>query len=174
MSRHLPDRINPYYLASIGAELVGELDAVRLERLQQAVDGVVGSVPVTLSFSKNDFNASVITGAISAEVTVKCERCLEPMQVVLRSTPALMVLESEQLADQLAGDWEPLIVGDEPISLVDLVEDELLMQLPDFPKHGTGDCAAAGEQQGDIVKERDTPERNYPFAGLKQQMNSGD
>jgi uncharacterized protein len=54
-----------------------------------------------------------------------------------KSVVKLGIVISVEQADRLPDDYEPLLLGsnEEKILLADLVEDELLLVIPDYPKH---------------------------------------
>ena len=83
---------------------------------------------------------SPILGHIDARLEALCQRCLEPMDIhVTREVCVAMVGEDTELAS-LDAAYDPLVVGDQPISLSGLLEDELILAMPDFSRHPSGAC----------------------------------
>jgi len=83
------------------------------------------------------------------------------------------LVNSLEQADRLASDCEPLILEDDKISLNELVEDELLLALPDFPRHDYPCIDREGVKPA--VHDIDEQIRsNNPFAVLAKLKNTGD
>ena len=88
-------------------------------------------------------------------------------------------VDAQSASKELPDEWDVVTVDDEPLDLVQLIEDELLLQLPDFPKHQDGECElqtqihshSRAQQQGQVLAE---PQKENPFAVLKQKFESGD
>ena len=79
-------------------------------------------------------------------------------------SPRLARVESEAEAYRLGGEYEPLLIGAERISVRELVEDELLLTLPDFPQHADAQCAAPAYREEDAGARAE--DRPSPFAVL--------
>jgi len=78
----------------------------------------------------------------------------------------LAIVASEKDAEQLTAVFEPLVVDEEPISLSEMLEDELILALPIISKHASGTCAD-GVTEKSIDAEKEAP-RESPFATLAQ------
>jgi uncharacterized protein len=100
-----------------------------------------------------------MTGEVRARLRVRCQRCLEPMELGLAAKPALILLRPGEREDLAESEADTLVV-DKPVMLSGLIEDELLLALPMFPAHAPGQCPAGdadGARQG----------RKNPFAVLQ-------
>jgi len=85
--------------------------------------------------------------SISGEVGLTCQRCLGnmPYTVGLERTLYLARNEAElERLDALPG--SDAIQAGERLSLVELVEDEVLLSLPLAPMHAEGECSLRGAQ----------------------------
>ena len=129
--------------------------------------GSGGEAGFDLSFSFDSERRRVIRGRLEAVVQVQCQRCLETMELNLRSEFVLGVVESDEMAGQLPAELEPLIAEGREIDLHVMIEDELIMALPPFPVHDEGDCPAvvtltainaeADQRVAEAGSERDNP-----------------
>lgn len=80
-----------------------------------------------------------------------CQRCLEAMAVPVNASIALALVRSVAGADALGleavegvpDDMDALPLGQDPIKPLDLVEDELLLAIPQIPLHAMQDCGSA-------------------------------
>lgn len=102
---------------------------------------------------------------VRGEVQLVCQRCLRPFAYRIESASTLVLARDEAQADQIEAmlDDETLdvIVGAAAMSLVDLIEDEALLAIPQAPKH----AACPGGQA--TVSLDDSEAKPSPFAVLK-------
>lgn len=163
MSGAWPALIDPAQLAEQRTQLSGKLPLTAMPRLAELSLDRRGVVHAELSF---DVDAGEglrhMRGRVRAEMFVTCQRCLEPMTLVLEIEPRLILLrpgEREDLAQQ-----EDALVVTRAVPLSELVEDELLLAMPMIPKHALAQCPAkdyVGQSQPAA------PTRDNPFAALK-------
>lgn len=136
----LPTFIDPLMLADKKVSLEGKLPISSLDRVCELLTDDDGDVNLSLHFGKEG-KLHVIEGRMTAVLSVKCQRCLEPIAWPVDSRIKLGVVKSLEEARQLPESFEPLLVPEEDkVPLKDIVEDELLILLPDIPKH-SGQCA---------------------------------
>lgn len=162
MPDHLPDNIDPRALARQALSLRGEVSVSRLQRLPAVVCAVVGNPYADLRFDVDSEGQAYVSGRIEAVVAPRCQRCLSPFELALTAEFRLGIVATEQQAEGLNARYEPLIV-DADLLLVDLVEDELLLVLPAFPRHPAGVCRTALTERSNGVVALDT---HRPFADL--------
>lgn len=130
----------------------GELSATFLPRLADSVLSIDG--PVRWQFAP-EVPGRLAAGApkrwwldVSADVTCACERCLAPVTIAISSrrgfeffaSAGLLERRSRQLQDDALGadpdaDRVDLIPDEDRPTLLALIEDELLLELPMAPKH---------------------------------------
>lgn len=134
MPEALPSRVDASRLAARGARLDNETPVAAMKRLHRALAGAEGSVASELAFARDFDDRITVTGHARAIVPVICQRCLEPMQLVLDAPIELTVLTDAEDADD--GDTEVTVSSDGILSPLSLVEDELVLALPFAPKHG--------------------------------------
>lgn len=135
MVERLPEYIDPLYLADKNAELKGQLFLSKLDRLADLLYSDAGTVAVELSFSRQG-RLATLQGRIDAKLELKCQNCLQALTWLLQSSFRLGLVSSIAQADRLPDDCEPLLVTEgQKIPLKDIIEDELLLALPSFPKH---------------------------------------
>lgn len=169
MSSKLPDRIDPVRLAERGVRLSGRLPLERMVRLGTGLANCDGEVIVELSFNIEAQGRVVLTGSVKGHVYQICQRCLEPMGLTVDKGVNLIVVRSEREAEALTGEADPLFYDGEPLSLLALVEDEVLLALPQEAKHTTGDCANRSSwHSGDSRRSANTDKDANPFAILER------
>ena len=69
-------------------------------------------------------------------VSLECQRCLQPMAVVLEIDRSFLFVHGEDAAAQLDADGEDDVLAlTRSLDLRELVEDEMLLSLPIVPRH---------------------------------------
>lgn len=161
----LPTYIEPFKWADRAAEVEASQPLKSFTRLLQGAVDDKGAVAITSKLFRDAQGHAFVEGEAHAEVTLTCQRCLGPVQVALDVDFRLAFVREEGDADALAEDEDYLVIGDETVSLQDIVEDELLLALPLVPNHD--DCEAyIFEQEEESVVE--APKRENPFLVLAQ------
>ncbi len=167
MLDRLPKFIDPLLLADKNASLEGKLPLSSLDRVRELLANDDGDVNVTLHFGKEG-KLATIEGHISVVLAVKCQRCLEAVEWPLSSEIKLGIVRTFEQASNLPESFEPLLVSDEDkIPLKDIVEDEILLLLPDIPKHSEN-CAIAipSNDKPAPSQKADRSSTNNPFSIL--------
>lgn len=136
----LPRNIEPLHLTDIDATLQGELAVGNMPRLAALLREKEGKAVFSLKFGKDPQGFRSICGKIHAQLILECQRCLQPMAYTLDLAVKLSPMLTEKRMDSLPNDFEPLLVTEESILLSDIIEDELLLNLPLVPKHEAGVC----------------------------------
>lgn len=135
--KHLPKYIQPLQCADHGASWQGHLPLTALPRLKELLADREGEVSVDLSAGRDAQKLPYIKGTLKANLHLACQRCLNcleyPVEVVVNLSPVF----NEKTAELLPEPYEPLVLTEDKILLSELVEDELLLNLPMIPKHET-------------------------------------
>lgn len=174
MLARLPEYIDPLHLADKRGELKGQIPVSSLDRLADLLFDDTGAVTVDLFFGREGRLAK-IEGHMEAVLELECQNCLQAVQWPVKHTVKLGIVTSIDQADRLPEDYEPLIVVEGKMPLKNIVEDELLLILPAFPKH-SHNCLAdkSGNKEADFaLNERQSPTKN-PFSILVKFKNTGD
>lgn len=165
------DRADPWRLASRGQTLAGRIALGSLPRLAPSL-AVPGEAEYRLAFHLDSERRAVVSGEVSAELTVQCQRCLEPMVIAVDSRFELAFVRGLDEAARLPAAYEPALAEDGRVRPADLVEDELLLALPPVPLHEAGRCGARAEASVSDDQPGPTSETN-PFAVLAALRDGG-
>lgn len=166
----LPERIHPARLALEHTRLSGRIPLSAMPRLLECLQPPAGkaNAVVELEFSNDSDARTLIRGHAHTRVSLRCQRCLEPVDWPLDARFSLALVHSDDEAAALPDDYEPLLWPGESGSLAELVEDELLLAMPAVPRHA--DAAACGplatQTQHEPAPGADRDDN--PFAVLEQ------
>jgi uncharacterized protein len=140
-----------------------EIPVGQLTRLAPMLAGQEGTIQGSVALAREQ-GQIVADVAVNARLTLRCQRCLGPMQAAVEGASRVALLESEADADKVPAEFETALAPEGRLRLADLVEEELLLALPAAPMHPTGQCPAAAAVQGaDEVVQADV---QRPFANL--------
>ncbi|MFO1326891.1 MAG: DUF177 domain-containing protein [Rubrivivax sp.] len=106
---------------------------------------------------------------IEAEATLplSCQRCLEPVAQPVRVDRRYLFVRDEAEAARLDGEIEEdVLVATRELDLHELLEDELLLDLPLVPRHAHCKGPQALPAPGDDSAAGEPPERLRPFQAL--------
>lgn len=163
MSSDLPLTIEPKRLARKGETIAGQYAIMDMQRLGGLLHDQSGQVTFNLEFTHdNDKQVSFIIGKIHAVLNIVCQRCLGSMQITVNNPVYLGIINSQADASNLPDECEPLLVGDKPIELSPLIEDELILALPIAAMHEEDNCQATG-----LLQDINMVKKDSPFAILK-------
>ena len=145
--------------------------AVPLNRLERVApqlinrDGLVtGSVALAMEQGR-----VVAEVALAVQVELRCQRCLEPMQLAIETQSRVVLLNSAAAADDVPPEWEMALAPEGRMRLADLIEEELLLALPAAPRH-EGQCPS---QRGSSEQHEFEEPTQRPFAALGELLKSG-
>ncbi len=124
-----------------------------------------------MHFYRDDSSIHRISATLATDVFVVCQRCLKAMPISISSQFELGIVWTEAQAKALPRELDSVILGEEPLDLFPLIEDELIIETPFTNYHPPGECQPAGP-----VKYGEEPEgaeeRDNPFAVLKDLKSS--
>lgn len=163
----LPNLIDPRKLALQGMQLEGQVSSESLTRLASAVSSIEGPLEACIQFEVDEAGAKYAHGNLSIIVETTCQRCLDKLRLPLQATFAAEIIWSEDQADNVAADRDPWLVGDKMASLIELLEDEILLALPLVNYHDVGKCTGDTFYSKEEFEEEALVSDN-PFAVLQQ------
>lgn len=170
MSRgSLPLYVEPFRLCDANGRVTGRLAAEQLERIREFSVGTTDGVDVDLKFRRDEEGRNRISGTVDTVLHMQCERCLEPLDLPVHGDVDLLVIAAGTPVPESAGELNVVEIVDERLTLADLVEEEVLLAVPQFPVHESCDMVAYDREAGSS-QEKPAPKAN-PFdvlAKLKQ------
>jgi len=179
MPRDFPDLIDPWKAADGKRTFQGTMPLRRMKRLTTLLAADGGTVNFRARFSYDKQKNVVLDLSVSTELELICQRSLEPYcEPVQRSSQLLVIENSDEYSDQnlggsLAGQelmqesYDPILVENRRLALLEAVEDELLLGIPQVPVNPAvkeiewntdgAEIAASGLKEEPLQR---------PFAGL--------
>lgn len=144
-----------------GLSLAGDIAVRDLPRVLGSVQSDAGVIRYTLQGRIDKLQRRCLNLTVSGEVTLLCQRCMQPFAFAIDSDSALTLFDNEADIDAASEQDEMLegVLASREQSVVDLVEDEILLALPLAPKHEV--CAPDGNSDSVAKKPN-------PFAVLQQ------
>ena len=140
-----PRRLDVSAFAAAGGELRGKWQAVQLRRLLSATldapcDAGRSDIPWQARGERQALPGAGVRPSLLVEaetdVTLECQRCLQPMRWPLQARRRIFFVDGEDAAAALdAESDDDVLVLVPDLDLQALVEDELLLALPIVPRH---------------------------------------
>ncbi len=180
MSSRLVEFVDPWRLAGGGKVISGTVRLAELPRLTEVLQSTNGEVEYQLEFYSGEKKRPKIKGFVRAGLMLTCQRCLGPVVLPVDSDLNLAVIEVPEEAELLPDECDPVWVEDGQIQLLDLIEEELLLAVPQVARHSLDECtealteeyAAQEEFQPEVADNADSVlDEENPFAvlaGLKK------
>jgi uncharacterized protein len=171
MSPASVDLVNAVELASRAARLERTLGLPQLKRLVEA--GALEGTRIVAGLTFGVFGGrTTISARVEGEVVLACQRCLHPCTCTVEESAALAVVARD--TDDVPGGYEPLLGDAERLSVVDLIEEQVLLGLPLVPMHATAAlCGAAAPAPIAAGTEPAVDDRQRPFANLRELLDKG-
>ena len=179
-----PAQIEPFKWAEQGFKWSGQLPLSRFVRIAREAVGSIDDqlINIDCKLSMDAYHRIVwLDGHAETNVSMQCQRCLEPVVMNFISDFHLALVDDESLIERLDEDADFIVLGeseatvkgtyDAPATadLLSLIEDELLLLMPLSPKHDS--CA---HKHQPAVEELAEEKRDNPFevlAALKGKLN---
>ncbi len=167
MVKALPQRFNPDLLARDGTRFELVLPQSQLKRLSGILASADNDVQVSALFSRRKDHI-VISGRITTRFALQCQRCLGPMDVDVSEPFELVFVENEEKALELPKQLDPVVLDEHGhIHVVDLFEDEVILHVPEIPKHtDMSACNPGPTEFGELPADVEEGKPN-PFEALK-------
>lgn len=159
----LPVTANFMRQVELNRTIEGRYPLAKFERLAETLLSSEGSVSVKLEFG-HSVGFPCLKARASATLLVKCQRCLNPMEVTVTGRFKFALLNSEEDFDLLPEEFEPYLLEGEEQSIIDLIEDELLLSLPMVTAHKNA-CSSVMVNQEKVIQA--AKQASHPFAALK-------
>ncbi len=163
----LSESLNFARQVALNRTIEGIYPIAKLDRLSETLLSNEGHITAKLEFT-NSVGFAILKGQVSAKLLVECQRCLEPVETRLSGSFKFALVNSEEDFELLPAEFEPYLVEGDEQSIVELIEDELLLCLPMVTIHDEN-CSGYMSKQNRKMKAEIQAEKEveHPFAALK-------
>ncbi len=165
MSR-VPEQLDPWRAVERARRLEGSLPMHEFERLVALLVDTQGTVEFQIVFFRGDKHRPCVRGWVKVEVELRCQRCLRAVTKHLDSSFSLALVEGLDEAGSLPEEYEPLLVAAGRVCPREIIEDELLLALPQIAAHGPDEICAA-----DTFLARDRWQSDHESEAVRQAEN---
>ncbi|ANO33319.1 23S rRNA accumulation protein YceD [Vibrio breoganii] len=165
----IPRTVDPSKAAQKRLDYDGIIQVSLLKRLAESVEGVKRDAEVTLSFDLDEQRLVVISGKANVEVDLECQRCNENFTHVCEVQFVYTPNKGEKTEEEAPEEYDLVDLNEYgECDLIQLVEDEFLLNLPQIAMHDVSDCSVNTHNLvfGDIPEEIEEDKPN-PFEVLK-------
>lgn len=163
----LPETVNFVRQVELNRTIEGIYPISKLARLSEVLLSNEGYVTAKLEFT-HSVGIPSLRGKLSAKLLVECQRCLNPVEIEVSGRFKFALVNSEDEFELLPEEFEPYLLEGEEQSVIELIEDELLLSLPMVSIHDE-DCSEYMTKQNREIKAAIEAEKQaeHPFAALK-------
>ena len=138
-----------------------------LPRVSRELTSPEGEARGHVRFSRQ-LGQAVADLEVSAQPEVVCQRCMQPMRWPVTVKSRVALVSDYNAADRVPDEMEVFLVEGDSVSVRDLVDEEVMLALPNVPRHAEdSECARQKVQlPGEPDEPDDEPDTQKPFAQL--------
>jgi uncharacterized protein len=171
MSREYPDWFDPRKAAEGKRTFAGSVPLMRMERLRPLLAEADGEARFVAGFDLDAQGRVTIQIEVEASLPLICQRSLEPYLEAVHRQSLLGVIADMSEEALMPENYEPVIVQHGRLAMIDLVEDELLLGLPQVPRKPEPADKQLPAADGAMANAAPGKTRlQQPFADLAEQL----
>ena len=151
----------------------GNIFIADMHRLASECANTVGSLSWALEGGSNRLGYSKLVLRVNGKVQLMCQRCLTVFAFEINSVQELILAKNEENADEIEAliedDEIDVVVGSKTFNIMDLIEDEVLLAIPQSPKHAVCPDVELDSSVSTVAAiEAEASKKESPFAVLKK------
>lgn len=168
MSREFPDWVDPWKAADGRRTFQGTMPLKRMERLTPLLAPAEWQdARFSAAFGYDRQGTLTVDLHVEAKLPLVCQRSLEIYLEPVERHSVLAVVAGVAEQDLVPEHYEPVLTEHGRLALLDLVEDELLLALPQVPKNPALEAVQRSTDAAARPADDDSEERTHrPFEGL--------
>jgi len=173
MSREYPDWISPTRAAEGKRAFGGTIPLTRMKRLTPLLVSSEGEATFTAAFRFDLDRRVIVELQVSAALPLVCQASLEVYDEQVERSTVLAVIEHYSEQEDLPTNYDPVETENGRLAMASLVEDELLLGLPQIPRKPG--LESIEYSTGRVEEEQDSPtgDNEKPFAALQDMLKQG-
>ena len=171
MSREYPDWISPGRAAEGKRIFSGTIPLAQMKRLAPLLVTAQGEASFVAVFRTDLDKRVVIDLQVEAALPLVCQASLDVYDEQVKRSSELAVIEDVSELDELPDNYDPVQTENGRLAIASLVEDELLLGLPQIPRK-PGLEKVEYSTGGKPVEEGESQARarKNPFAALQEML----
>ena len=158
-------------------ELSEILETSMMPRLSQMInhDDQTGRILINALLKLNDQLNPSISGEIEAELTLTCQRCLGHIEWSEKIEYSINFINGSE-AQEIRDNVDYISINDEGITLLDILEDEVLTSIPMSIMHKNIELCENIDKLSMFLRSSDKKQvkKNKPFSDLSEIMGKDD
>ena len=163
MPKQLPETTNFLKQAERNVTLEGVMPLAKLERLSGMLCDNAGELSAELHFTSGTGYLGFY-GKVEASLELICQRCMKPMKHEVSGQFKFGLMTSAEYEHKVPDDADPYLLEGDEQSVVEVLEDELLLSIPIAVMH-LEECSEFLQKQDE--ERQVEKEKSNPFAVLK-------
>jgi uncharacterized protein len=171
MSREYPDWISPGRAAEGKRIFSGTIPLSRMKRLAALLVDADGDASFVATFRTDLEKRNIVDLQVEAALPLICQASLEVYDEQVKRRSELAVIEHDHEAGELPDYYDPVQTENGRLAIASLVEDELLLGLPQVPRKPDLELVEYSTG-GPAIKIEDLEKgtRKNPFAALQDML----
>ena len=151
--------IDSLAFARTGGSLQGELPVAGLTRVIDMLTSSAGCLSYHAQGQMGPRDRPQLLLKVNGSLVIRCQRCLEGIDypVAIHSLLEFVDDEEELTQEEIEDDSKDFLTVQSELDVMDLIEDEVILELPQAPRHDSCALPEAGRQT----------EKASPFAVLQ-------
>lgn len=164
----LPDLIDPIYSAQHHKRFTARVNQRKFPRLVERLVEPKYDVEVDVQFYRHPVHKLVAFDLhLETVLNLRCQRSLNPFDYQVHADVTGVFVESMSLAAELPNDIEVYELPEDKLSLVELIEDEVLLCVPLSPIDENAKMAYENPPEVEMQTSDELKNKENPFALLK-------
>jgi uncharacterized protein len=140
MEKFIPEHIDAFRFAEQSLGLDGLVKVADMRRLNSNVVPGNDTVAANLQFGRDEQGVTFLKGHLHGNLTLQCQRCIEHYIYEIMSDFVLGIVKTLDEANALPDHYEPALAVEGSLALREVIEDEIILNLPIIPRHEPEDC----------------------------------
>ena len=132
--------IDSLEFARAGQRLSGSLPVTCLERLHDGLFDTGGRVAFVVQGGADALHRPTLALELTGELHLRCQRCLGRLDYPLRLANTLLLASESSAGGAVSEDESEAIEPSAELDIAELVEEEIILELPYAPRHAEGEC----------------------------------
>jgi len=164
--------IDAFTFSRLEEQRSGSILVADLPRLTEESANADGALDWSLQGGKDELGHPQLKLSVNGAVQLMCQRCLTPFAFDIDSESILILAKNEENADEidalLEDDEVDVVVGSKTFNVMDLIEDEALLAIPQSPKHAVCPELPLASADTTAAIDAEVGKKASPFAVLKK------